>query len=176
MIDTLAAPRLISTARLYCLRLTNLDVPDMWALNDDPLTAATLTVTGQPLSEADQQAAIARALAQWEHHGYGLYTLHRVKDGAVIGYCGLMRRNMDGQSEVELAYALKSDYWGQGYTTEAARKVLDMGFKQMGLASIICMTLPENKRSRRVIEKCGFQFEKHVEHAGLPHYLYRLEA
>ena len=33
----------------------------------------------------------------------------------------------------------------------------------------------ENEPSRRVMEKVGFTYDTEVEHAGLPHVLYRLD-
>jgi RimJ/RimL family protein N-acetyltransferase len=38
----------------------------------------------------------------------------------------------------------------------------------------VAYTLDSNRRSQRVLEKLGFGFERNVEHAGLPHRLYRL--
>ncbi len=170
------APRVMSTARLYGIRLSSLDFPDMWELNDDPEVAASISPTGTPLPEPDQQRVLENHIAHWEQHGFGLYVLHRVKDGAVIGYCGLMSRTIDDQPETDIAYALKPDYWGHGYGTEAVRKVVDVAFKTLHLPSLGCMVQMANKSSRHVIDKCGFHFEKHVDHAGLPHLFYRLNA
>lgn len=170
------APRVMSTARLYGIRMSSLDFPDMWELNDDPSVAASISPTGAPLPEADQQRALERHIAHWEQHGFGLYVLHRVKDGAVIGYCGLISRLIDGEPETDVAYALKPAYWGHGYGTEAARKVVDVAFRSLHLPNVVCLVQPANKASRHVADKCGFQFEKHVDHAGLPHLFYRLHA
>ena len=41
---------------------------------------------------------------------------------------------MGGALEVELAYALMSEYWGQGLATEMSRSIVTLGFEQLGLA------------------------------------------
>ena len=59
----------------------------------------------------------------------------------------------------ELGYSLSEDCWGQGIMTEAARRLLKYGFEEMRLRSIMIRTGEANKRSQRVIEKCGFKYE-----------------
>jgi RimJ/RimL family protein N-acetyltransferase len=44
---------------------------------------------------------------------------------------------------------------GQGYATEAAREALRFGFEQVGLGEIVSFTVPQNIRSRRVMERIG---------------------
>ena len=58
-----------------------------------------------------------------------------------------------------LGYALGIRYWGQGYMTEAVRAVIRFGFEKMSLDVISATCYPDNLASRRVLEKCGFQYE-----------------
>lgn len=59
----------------------------------------------------------------------------------------------------ELGYSLSEDCWRQGIMTEAARRLIRYGFEEMRLLSVMIRTGEANQRSRRVIEKCGFQYE-----------------
>lgn len=59
----------------------------------------------------------------------------------------------------ELGYALGEDQWGKGLMTEAAKAVLRYGFSQMNLSLISIYHNPLNRRSGRVVEKCGFFYE-----------------
>lgn len=43
--------------------------------------------------------------------------------------------------------------------TEAARALMDYGFEKYNLVVMSICTSPANKRSQRVIEKCGFKYE-----------------
>ncbi len=64
-----------------------------------------------------------------------------------------------------LGYVLNADYWGNGYVPEAARALIDYGFKEMDLDLISCLCYDYNQRSRRVIEKLGFTLEGTIHEA-----------
>ena len=78
--------------------------------------------------------------------------------------------------EVEVAYALRVESWGNGLATEMARAAVQVAFANLGLPDLVAFTLPTNVASRRVMEKAGFAFERDVVHADMPHVLYRLTA
>lgn len=85
----------------------------------------------------------------------------REKDtGRIVGHISLDddKRREDVNSK-EMGYNLAYDCWGKGYMTEAAKAVMDYGFEEFGLVVMSICTGPDNKRSQRVIEKCGFKFE-----------------
>ena len=65
----------------------------------------------------------------------------------------------------ELGYSLGKNYWGHGIMTEAARAVIKFGFEDLSLDQIGICTSIVNKRSQRVIEKCGFTYEGTVRRA-----------
>lgn len=78
----------------------------------------------------------------------------------VIGSIGLhkdMKRN-NGKARM-LGYVISQDYWGRGLATEAAKRVIEYGFKEFGIDIISIYHYPFNERSKRVIEKCGFIYE-----------------
>jgi [ribosomal protein S5]-alanine N-acetyltransferase len=81
-----------------------------------------------------------------------------------------------GGREVELGYALLDKYWGMGFAMEMAREILKLGFDRFQLKSIVALIDADNIRSRRVAEKLGFHFERHVTWKGLPAMLYRLQS
>ncbi|HWY86280.1 MAG TPA: GNAT family N-acetyltransferase, partial [Gemmataceae bacterium] len=76
--------------------------------------------------------------------------------------------------EIELGYGLLTEFWGQGLATELAAASVRAAFDALKVPEIVSFALPTNKASRRVMEKVGFQYEKEVVWADLPHVLYRL--
>jgi RimJ/RimL family protein N-acetyltransferase len=76
-------------------------------------------------------------------------------DDEVIGGCGIARP--DGDTP-ELGYWLGVCYWGKGYATEAARAVIDYAFTAFGYDLLHSSARVTNPASRRVLEKCGFQW------------------
>lgn len=73
-------------------------------------------------------------------------------------------RSADWQAEI--GYWIESRWWGQGYTTEAARAVLDFGFGELKLHRIYAVdVITENIGSARVLEKIGMRREAHLREA-----------
>ena len=76
-------------------------------------------------------------------------------DDTLIGGCGFGAREGDAP---ELGYWLGAPYWGKGYATEAVRAVADYAFTEGGYEFINAGARVTNPASRRVLEKCGFQW------------------
>ena len=74
------------------------------------------------------------------------------------GFVGEHRPELPGQDD-ELGYALSPAYWGRGLMPEAARALLAYGFTELGLQTVWCNHYDGNRKSRRVIEKCGFHYQ-----------------
>jgi hypothetical protein len=68
-------------------------------------------------------------------------------------------------------YWIGKDYWGNGYCTEAARAVLDFGFKKLNLHRIFAQYMKENEASGKIMKNIGMQYEgclkEHVKKDGI---------
>ena len=76
-------------------------------------------------------------------------------DGAVLGCCGIGMR--DGEHP-EIGYWLGVAFWGKGYATEAVRALIDHAFGELGHDVLVSGARVSNPASRRVLEKCGFEW------------------
>ena len=56
---------------------------------------------------------------------------------------------------VEIGSQFAQPHWGQGYAIEAARATCDFGFDTLRLSEILAFTVPNNVRSRQVMERLG---------------------
>ena len=101
----------------------------------------------------------------WSQRGYGVWAVTDKITGQFIGHGGL--NFVPEAGEVEVLYALRTDRWGQGLATEAARASVRFGFEHADLARLIALAVPENIASRRVMEHLGFQYEKDMHYFGL---------
>lgn len=52
--------------------------------------------------------------------------------------------------------------WGQGYATELVRETLTFAFYDLNADRVIGLVRPVNAASRRILEKCGFRFEREM--------------
>jgi RimJ/RimL family protein N-acetyltransferase len=76
------------------------------------------------------------------------------QDDTLIGACGVDMH----EAGPEIGYWLGVPYWGCGYATEAARAVIDHAFGVLGHQMVVSGARVSNPASRRVLEKCGFQW------------------
>lgn len=79
--------------------------------------------------------------------------------GAFVGACGFGA--LGDNREIHLGYWIGVPFWGQGYATEAAHTVIDCAFTVDGISEIIGACRVTNPASRRVLQKCGFQYREH---------------
>ena len=115
---------------------------------------------------------------------YTFWAVELKDGGGLLGFVGLNDTDFEASftPAVEIAWRLASQYWGFGYATEAAKAVFDYGYKELNLKEIVSFTVPENKRSIRVMEKIGLSRDPQGDfyHSKLPrehrlsrHVLYR---
>ncbi|WP_234735963.1 GNAT family N-acetyltransferase [Tellurirhabdus bombi] len=103
-------------------------------------------------------------LASYERLGFGLYLVALKDTKTPIGLCGLIKR--DSLEDVDLGFAFLPAYEGQGYGYEAASAVMNHARNTLNLQRIVAITLPDNQRSVRLLERLGLHFEKWVETNG----------
>ena len=88
--------------------------------------------------------------------------------GGTIPTAAETDRGLQGKGpEVEIAYELAPRAWGRGYATEAARALVEYGLRELGLARIVALILPDNVRSRHVAEKAAMRLAGPARHYGL---------
>lgn len=90
--------------------------------------------------------------------GKCVYAITRGNDGAFLGCCALEPQK-DGHT-LEIGYWLGEPHWNKGYGTEAAHALIDMAFRTRSeIDQIDARCRVANIPSKRVIQKCGFQFQ-----------------
>lgn len=83
--------------------------------------------------------------------------------GYSIGSIGLMvgKESSIGISDTEgeIGYWIGAPYWGQGLMPEVVQEVLRYAFEGLNLDKVWCGYFDGNTNSKRVQEKCGFQYQ-----------------
>ncbi len=85
------------------------------------------------------------------------FAMVRRSDDLFLGVISLATEKEHRRAE--LAYWLGRPYWGQGYTTEAARRMVRFGFEQLDLHRICAFAMAKNPASARVMQKIGMSHE-----------------
>ncbi len=141
----------LETERLI-LRAPRLgDAKVLAALANDKRIAENTRRIPHPYKRADADDFITAVNAPGGEVAF-LITLR--EGGAVVGGCGVALQ--DGAPD--LGYWLGVKYWNKGYATEAARAVVDFAFTELGHDTLSAGARVTNPASRRILEKCGFQW------------------
>jgi RimJ/RimL family protein N-acetyltransferase len=152
--------RVIESDRLVLRQLTVEDAPFILSLLNDPDWLRFIGDRGVRTLEDARKYLLTGPLESYARHGFGLFLTELKADGAPIGLCGLLKR--DVLEDVDVGYAFLPQFRGYGYAYEAAAAALRYGKETVGLKRVAAITNPENARSIRVLEKLGLAFEKMV--------------
>jgi RimJ/RimL family protein N-acetyltransferase len=175
------APELV-TDRLVLRRWQHSDLAPFATLNADP--RVTQFLPGTLTRDASDRLA-ARIAAHFDAHGFGPWAVEIRDVEPFAGFIGLSIPDFEAPFTpcVEIGWRLAAGHWGHGYATEGARAALRFGFETLGLREIVAFTVPENARSRRVMEKLEMTRDvaDDFDHPSLPdghplkrHVLYRI--
>ena len=136
----------VESERLLLRRLVPTDLEALDALYRDPEVSRFIPDSPTTLAETREEL-------EWHEHGHpkfpelGLWATIEKATQRFIGRCGLLPWTIDDRHEVEIAYLLARDRWGQGLGAEAAAAIRDHGFTTLGLERLIALVIPENAAS-----------------------------
>jgi RimJ/RimL family protein N-acetyltransferase len=150
---------ILETQRLTLRHQVIEDLDALWALYCNPEITKYIPDAPRSYEEAKEEL-------EWHMHGHpkfpelGLWATIHKETGKFIGRCGLLPWTIDGRQEVEVAYTISQEFWGQGLGTEAAKGILQYGFEQLHLMRLICQIDQDNQASIKVAKNIGMTFEK----------------
>lgn len=104
-------------------------------------------------------------------HRHGLFAVELLETAATIGLCGILKR--ETLELPDLGFAFLPLARGRGYAIEAARAALADAERRLGIGKIAAITSLDNRASIRLLEACGFRFEKIMEMNGEVRYFVR---
>jgi RimJ/RimL family protein N-acetyltransferase len=125
-----------------------------------------------PYDRAGVERWIERNLARYAADGVGLWAMILKSSGELIGDCGIIRQEVEGEFLFEIGYHLRRDCWHRGYATEAAVACREWGFRNLKVERLISLIRPENLPSQHVAERNSMTIWKEIEWRGLRHYVY----
>ncbi len=172
----------LHTERLILREWRDTDQEPFTKLNADP---EVMRYMPKLLSREESDEFAQRIQDHFDRHVFGLWAIEVRDRESFIGFVGLSVPRFETVFTpcVEVGWRLSRNAWGHGYATEAARRAIRFGFDELGLAEIVSFTVPDNVRSRHVMEQLGMSrnpaedFDHPVLPEGHPlrrHVLYRL--
>jgi RimJ/RimL family protein N-acetyltransferase len=155
-----SASSIATTERLALRQLTLDDAAFIRELLNEPGWLRFIGDRGVRTLE-DARAYLERVpMTLYAKHGFGLYAVERRADGAPIGMCGLIRR--DVLPDPDIGFALLSRHEGHGYALEAAQGVVRHAREDVKLRRLAAIVNPDNERSIRLLARLGMRFERTI--------------
>ena len=155
---------LIETERLQLRAITIDDTELMLAVWNDPAFIRNVMDRGIRTAEQAREALQDGALKLFSDFGYGPYCISLKSDSAMIGICGLFKRENLGDPDI--GFAVLPDFCGKGYAGEAAEAVVAYARDDLGLGVLTAIVSPDNVASIGLIEKLGLTFESMITMPG----------
>lgn len=142
----------LETERLRLRPPSKGDLQDNYQLGSDPEVMRYITPGRiQSLQEARQDLYKRIKLSRG---AYGYWVVEEKQSGIFIGW--IVLKELD-QTDLELGFRLHKTKWGQGFATEAGKRVITYAFEVLQLDRVKAVVMPKNEGSRRTLEKIGFQ-------------------
>ena len=173
---------LLQTQRLILRGWQQSDLEPLAQMNAD---AEVMKYFPAILSRQESDALVERIEKHHQVHEFALWAVEERSTSAFIGFIGLNVPTFEAHftPTVEVGWRLAKAFWGQGYATEGARRVISYGLEVIGLTEIVSFTAQLNLRSIAVMKRLGMthQEDDDFDHPRLPlghplqrHVLYRL--
>lgn len=100
----------------------------------------------------------------YQQNGFGLSMVERKDDDVPVGMCGILQRpTLDTP---DIGFAFLPAFNGKGYALEIASAVMTYAQSNLGLSRIAAITLRENDRSIRLLEKLGMTYRSKFSFPG----------
>ncbi|MCG8598363.1 MAG: GNAT family N-acetyltransferase [Kiloniellales bacterium] len=141
------------TERLRLRGFRDGDLPALVAMNRDSEVMRYIRTVG---SEAEETRKAEALIADNQDEPLGVWAVEGRGDGRFHG--AAMLKCLPEAEDVEVGYRLIKNAWGCGIATEAAGRLRDYGFEEIGLEEIVAVADPDNAASHRVLRKIGLSF------------------
>jgi len=134
-----------------------------WGADDLPLAQAiwgdaeVTRFVGGPFALEYVARRLEHEITSQREQQVQYWPIFSLATGEHVGCAGL-RTHKPKEQIFAMGFYLRPKFWGQGFSTEAGRAVIDLAFDSLGAKALFAAHHPENAASRKVLAKLGFQF------------------
>lgn len=163
----------LKTKRLILRKIEPADTGDIGRILQDE---NVMYAWEHPFTEEQVDNWIKENIVRYERDGYSYWAVVEKKTGSLVGVCGLIVEQAEGENYVGIGYIFSKEHWGRGYAAESAAGCMDYAFRVLQLDEVTAQIRPDNRSSRKVAEKLGMtvqkRFLRNYRGKDVPHLLY----
>ena len=148
----------LESERVLLRRLAEGDLAPFLAYLNDPLVARYQTWESYTEQQAREVIEGQRNLDPGAPGKWFTFAVESKEAGTLVGHVAL---KMQDSQQAEIGFTFSRAYQGKGLAFEAAARVLDYAFTELGLHRVTAITDCENGRSVALLGRLGMRREGH---------------
>lgn len=164
------SPVILRTKRLFLEKIKERHLDDLYTLLSNREVQKFFPST---LNRKETEDFYNRIQERYRDDGYCFLAVKRKRDATFLGICGLLKQRVDNELQMEVGYRFLSQFWGNGYATEAVEGCVQYVIDEQLFGSLIILSIPENKPSINVAKRCGFSYSHETVFQDLTHEIYK---
>ena len=153
----MSIPLFFQTERLQIRAVETGDAPFIFELMNTPLWIQFIGDRNVKSVKEAEAYIVEKAFPQLEAQGYTNNVVIRKRDHIKLGTCGIYHR--EGHEIPDIGFAFLPQYHSEGYAFESADALIQIAIKHYNLKELSGYTLENNKASRRLLERLGFNLK-----------------
>ncbi len=136
------------TKNLVVREFLEFDTVELFQMNSD--VDLMKMVHEKPYQSEDEAKFFIEQMQQhYTENGFGLFSVHELKSGRFVGWCGLRQTKYGAVLNVRL----KKKFWNKGYATESLNLVIDYAINELKLTKIAAKAQPQIPATKAVLDK-----------------------
>lgn len=140
---------------LRCFELSDARMVQLLAGSEE--VASTTLAIPHPYPDGAAELWITAAREAFGTGKHYAFAMINKEDSSLLG--NMTIAVSPKHNRAELAYWVGKPYWGQGFATEAARRVVQFGFEDLHLNRIFAAAMTRNPASSKVMANIGMKYE-----------------
>ncbi len=135
------------------------DLPALLQQATDPLMVCQTTVPVPSTEETSRYFAEEIIPKGWRDHSSWAFAVEAVDDTGMARFCGTVELRNEGEGRAKIAYGAHPWARGRGIMLRALNLLLDWGFEEKKLETVIWWANKGNWASRKIAWRLGFSFD-----------------
>lgn len=121
----------------------------------------------KPLCESEAIGEMYYLDDKLTEKGYGIWAVGLLSNNQIIGRIGL--KDVDFEAffapSIEIGWRLLPEFWGQGYASEAAKRIIEWAIKEKKICKeIVSFAVKDNINSQKVMQSIGMSYQGEFLH------------
>ncbi|APA65104.1 GNAT family N-acetyltransferase [Maribacter sp. 1_2014MBL_MicDiv] len=161
--------------RLLFKEVKPLDFEHWLPFHEEPLSSQYWSgLPNDPRVACEEQ--FQRIFERYKANLGGLNALFLKGTNTLVGLCGVLLQQVDGEQEFEIGYSILPEYWRKGFAFEAAEKCKHIAFEKKWTNSLISIIQVDNIPSQKTALKNGMFIDFTTTYHNNTVHIYRINA